>query len=105
MIMAKKSATKKTAVKKKTTTSKKKAVAKDISKISHFLVPEHTKLSDKDKKELFEKYNIQMKQLPKIFSSDPAIRHLDVKENDVIKIKRTSPTAGSVVFYRGVINE
>jgi len=104
--MANKSVTKKTVVKKNSSSaSKKKAVAKDISKLSHDLVPVHSKLSEKEKKELFEMYNIHIKQLPKILSSDAAIRHLDVKENDIIKIIRKSPTAGTIVFYRGVINE
>lgn len=99
----------KAVTKKKTTvaksTSKKKAVAKDISKLEHYLVPVHEKLSDKQKEDLFKRYNITIKELPKIFIEDPAIRHLDIKTNDVIKITRKSPTAGEIIFFRGVINE
>lgn len=73
--------------------------------LNHFLVPEHFKLSEKEKEELFKNYSITMKELPKIYLDDPAIRHLGVKPNDVIKIVRKSPTAGSAVFYRGVIDE
>lgn len=73
--------------------------------INHFLVPEHIKLSDEEKKELFEIHNITIKDLPKILISDPAIRHLDLVENDVVKIIRISPTSGKAIFYRGVINE
>jgi DNA-directed RNA polymerase subunit H len=73
--------------------------------VEHTLVPMHSKLSEKETKELFELHNITIKELPKIFIDDPAIRHLDVKENDVIKIIRNSPTAGKTVFYRGVIDE
>jgi len=76
---------------------------KDILK--HTLIPEHTKLSEKDKKALMEKYNLEAKELPKISSKDPAIAHLDIKEKDVIKITRPSPTAGQTTFYRGVIDE
>jgi len=43
------------------------------------------------------------KELPKIFSTDPAIRHLNVKKGDVIKITRKSPTAGETIYYRVVI--
>jgi DNA-directed RNA polymerase subunit H (RpoH/RPB5) len=46
-----------------------------------------------------------MKELPKIFITDPAIGHLDAKEGDVIKIKRPSRTAGEALFFRGVIKE
>ncbi|MBN1792882.1 DNA-directed RNA polymerase subunit H [Candidatus Woesearchaeota archaeon] len=73
--------------------------------IAHELVPEHTKLSDKDKKALYAKYNITLREIPKIFISDPAIAHLGAKEGDVIRIKRNSRTAGESVFYRGVIKE
>jgi DNA-directed RNA polymerase subunit H len=73
--------------------------------MGHVLVPEHSKLSDKEKKELFEKHNIQFIHLPKIFITDPALRELQVKEGDVVKIVRKSPTTGQSVFYRGIINE
>ncbi len=73
--------------------------------LEHFLVPEHIKLSEKEKEDLFKIYKITIKELPKIYVDDPAIRHLDVKANDIIKIIRKSPTAGQSVFYRGVIDE
>jgi len=68
----------------------------------HELVPKHSKLSEKECKELFEKYGIDVQNLPRIFRADPAIQHLDIKEDDVIKINRTSPTAGTTVFFRRV---
>lgn len=72
----------------------------DISK--HVLLPKHAKLSEKEKKELFDKYNISIKELPKIRLDDPSIAHLEVKTGDVIKITRKSPTAMESVFYRGI---
>jgi len=83
--------------------AKKKAVSK-IHISEHVLIPKHTKLSDKDKKALFEKYNISVTQLPKISLEDPAIRNLGVKIGDVIKITRKSITAGESFFYRGVVD-
>lgn len=68
----------------------------------HLLVPQHAKLPDKEKAEVLKKYNIKINDLPKIFLSDPAIAELDVKEGDVIKITRKSPTSGEAVYYRGV---
>jgi DNA-directed RNA polymerase subunit H len=73
--------------------------------IKHTLVPEHVKLSEDEKKELLEFHNITIKDLPKILVGDPAIKHLEAVEGDIIKILRISPTSGSAVFYRGVINE
>ncbi|MBN2142252.1 DNA-directed RNA polymerase subunit H [Candidatus Woesearchaeota archaeon] len=72
---------------------------------AHELVPEHTKLSEKDAKALFKKYNITLREIPKINFSDPAIAHLGARQGDVIKIKRHSRTAGETVYYRGVIRE
>ncbi len=70
----------------------------------HVLVPVHKKLNDSEKKKILEKYNITFKELPNISINDPMIYDLNVKEGDVIKIIRKSPTAGEIVFYRGVIN-
>ena len=69
----------------------------------HELVPKHSKLSEKEGKELFEKYSIELPNLPRIFKADPAIQNLDVKDGDIIKISRKSPTAGETTFYRRVV--
>ncbi|MBS3121703.1 DNA-directed RNA polymerase subunit H [Candidatus Woesearchaeota archaeon] len=74
----------------------------DITK--HSLVPKHTLVSEKEKKQLFEKYNISIKELPKILADDPAVKHLKPKQGDIIKVVRKSPTSGETVYYRGVIN-
>ena len=75
----------------------------DIAK--HALVPKHSKLSEKDKTALLEKYKITVKELPRIGSQDSAIVNLEVKQGDVIKIVRKSATAGESIFYRGVFDE
>jgi DNA-directed RNA polymerase subunit H len=53
----------------------------------------------------FERYKVQAYQLPRITAQDPAIRHLGVKVGDVIRITRSSETAGEAVFYRIVSSE
>jgi DNA-directed RNA polymerase subunit H len=68
-------------------------------------VPQHEKISEEEKQAMLAKYNISSKQLPKIDINDAAISHLGAQPGDVIKITRESPTAGTVVFYRGVMNE
>ena len=75
-----------------------------MAKTSHNLVPEHVKLSDKEKAELLAKYNIKARDLPRILLSDPAIAELNVKEGDVVKISRKSQTSGEAAYYRGVVN-
>ncbi|MEA3514901.1 MAG: DNA-directed RNA polymerase subunit H [Nanoarchaeota archaeon] len=70
----------------------------------HILVPKHTKLSEEEKETVLKKYNISVTQLPRIFKNDPAIKDMKLKLGDVVKIVRQSPTAGKIVFYRGVTN-
>ena len=70
----------------------------------HFLVPEHVKLNDEEKSKLLARYNITTKQLPMINIKDPAIKDLNSKTGDVIKIIRWSPTSKATEFYRVVID-
>ncbi len=79
-------------------------MAKKSEEFNHVLVPKHEKASEKEKNEILEKYNISLKQLPRISIKDPAIAHLDVEAGDVIKITRKSPTAGTSIFYRVVLD-
>jgi len=69
---------------------------------NHILVPKHTKLGKDEIEELLVRYHITIKDLPRIHHKDAAIASMNVKENDVIKIERRSPTAGTSVFYRRV---
>ena len=73
--------------------------------VKHILIPTHEKISEKEKKELLTRYNVTIKQLPKISANDPALRGMDTKRHDVIRITRLSPTAGKTYFYRGVSND
>ena len=73
--------------------------------IQHVLIPKHKKLSEKEKKELLERYDVTLNELPSIMKSDPALIDMDVEVGDIIMIERDSPTAGRTVFYRGVAGE
>ncbi len=70
---------------------------------THQLVCKHSKVSDAEKESLLKKYDITQQDLPKILFGDPAIKHLNVKAGEVIKIERESKTAGKSVYYREVI--
>jgi DNA-directed RNA polymerase subunit H (RpoH/RPB5) len=70
----------------------------------HILVPKQTKLNDKEKAVLLEKYHISVNNLPRILIKDKAISELKAKEKDVIKVIRQSSTAGIIEFYRVVVN-
>jgi DNA-directed RNA polymerase subunit H len=71
----------------------------------HTLIPKHSKLSDSEKKQLLEQYQINLAALPKIQVKDSAIVKLNLKDGDVVKIARESKTAGLSYYYRVVINE
>ena len=71
---------------------------------NNLLVPKHEKLDDDAKKALLESMNISSKNLPKIFKEDVAIADLKPKSGDIIKVERESPTAGTSIYYRVVID-
>lgn len=79
-------------------------MAKKITAPNHVLIPKHVKISDKEKKEVFKRFNISFKELPKINMQDPGIVHLKLLSGDVVKIIRQSKTSGESIFYRGVTN-
>lgn len=81
----------------------KKAIKFDVS--THVLVPKHSKASQKEVKDIFDKYNISFEGLPKISVDDPAIRALSLKHGDVVKIERASATDTDTIYYRGVVSE
>ena len=76
---------------------------KEPEKITHIFVPKHEILSEGETEKLLETYGITKKQLPKILKKDPAIKHLGVEREDVIKITRISNIAGKTYYYRVVI--
>jgi len=78
-------------------------MAEELQINQHFLVPQHIKLTEEQKKQLLETFNISLKQLPMIKIDDPAIKDMGVKVNDVILIKRKSPTAKETDYYRLVV--
>ena len=71
--------------------------------MDHILIPKHTKLTEKEKQELFEKYGLTLRQMPNIHLKDPGLEGINVKPGDVVKIERKSPTAKETIFYRSVI--
>jgi len=67
----------------------------------HVLQPKHTKLKPNEVKELLEKYNISLSQLPKIKQSDSALSENFVP-GDVVKIERKEEEK-DVIYYRVVV--
>lgn len=71
-----------------------------IDKTEHVLVPKHTLLTEDEKKDLLNAYNIKDKDLPKIISSDPIARYYGAKKGQIFKIMRQNETCGESIYYR-----
>lgn len=79
-------------------------VLSKIDILKHELVPPHIILSEEEKEEVMKKYKVKnLKQFPRILSSDPVVKALGGKPGDLIKIIRKSKTAGETIYYRVVV--
>ncbi len=63
----------------------------------HALQPKHEKLTEKEVKELLEKLNIALVQLPKISKKDPALPE-GCETGDAVKISRAEEEYFRVVI-------
>jgi len=73
--------------------------------LKHRFVPKHEILSEEEKTELLKKYNVSLRQLPKILVKDPVVKIIGAKVNDVLKITRKSPTTKEGIYYRVVSDD
>jgi DNA-directed RNA polymerase subunit H len=81
----------------------------EINVLLHQLVPEHTLLNDKEAETILKKLDINADQLPKIRKDEPVLRILEklvgpIEEGRIIKITRSSESAGVSVAYRMVVD-
>lgn len=70
----------------------------------HVLVPQHRKLSEKEKQAVLERYHATLENMPKISKKDPVVLSIGAKPGDLVEIRRKSLTAGEALFYRVVVN-
>lgn len=68
----------------------------------HVLVPKHEVISDENEiTQLIQKYNLKNKlQFPLILKTDPIAKYFNIKSGELMKITRTSPSAGEAIVYR-----
>ena len=65
------------------------------------MVPEHIVLTEKEKEEVMKKYYVtDIKKFPNISRFDPVALAIGVRPNEMVKIKRSSPTAIESLYYR-----
>ncbi len=67
----------------------------------HILQPKHSKLSEKEIQDLLDKLNIAKSQLPKILSTDVALKG-ELQVGDVVKIERKEEDKTNI-YYRVVV--
>mmetsp|Transcript_6779 Transcript_6779/g.11951 ORF Transcript_6779/g.11951 Transcript_6779/m.11951 type:complete len:212 (+) Transcript_6779:111-746(+) len=66
----------------------------------HELVPKHEVLSQEEKDFLMQRYNLTDSQLPRMYTTDPITRYFGLVRGQVVKVIRSSETAGRYVTYR-----
>ena len=74
-----------------------------LNVLKHAMVPDHKIMSEEEVSALLTTYNITTEQLPKVFHDDPAVKTIGAEADDVIRIIRTSHTAGRAESYRLVV--
>ena len=82
---------------------KKTVEIQQLEILKHKLVPSHVIISEKEEKELFEKWKITPDQLPKILNTDPTSVSIGAKPGQIVKVVRKSQTAKEAVAYRFVV--
>jgi len=60
-------------------------------------------MAPEDAENILRTYRATRNELPKIKRDDPAINDFNAGVGDIIRIRRDSPTAGKVFYYRVVI--
>jgi len=70
---------------------------------AHVLVPKHEIVPSGERQKLLNEYRIQPFQLPRLRASDPGAKAIGAKPGDIVRILRTSPTAGKYTSYRYVV--
>ena len=71
-----------------------------INITEHCLVPKHEIISEEETSSLLKKYSLKENQLPRINKKDPVARYFGLQKNQIVKIIRSSETAGRYITYR-----
>ena len=66
----------------------------------HMLVPKHEIMTEEEISDEFSEVDYDIKNLPKIKSTDPVVKTIGAEPGNVLRITRESQTAGVFVTYR-----
>lgn len=85
------------------TKKERKEEEKSVNIFQSSIVPVHELLNAEEKADLLKKFNISLKQIPRIKEEDAAVKMMNAKRGDVIRIVRKSQVAGECYYYRVVV--
>ena len=72
----------------------------------HVLVPKHIIMTpDEVKRDLLDKYNTTLAQLPEILREDPQAKYIGLRPKQVVKIDSNNSTTGISIYYRICVKE
>ena len=77
----------------------------DFNPLLHVLSPKYEILSEDQKNELLQRFRVRPYSLPRILATDPAMKALEAKIGDIVKITHGSEISGQAVTYRLVVSE
>ena len=72
--------------------------------LEHDLQPEFQLLTEEEKEEFMNEYQLSKKQLSKMKSIDPVARYFNAKGGNIFRILRPSTSSGIGIHYRMVID-
>jgi len=75
---------------------------KKVNPLEYFLTPPVRVLSEEEKREILEKFEISEEELPKIKLTDPVVKALKAQPGDVLAFERDDFT-GKYHYYRVVV--
>lgn len=72
---------------------------------THFLIPKHELLTKEESAQVLARFNASPSQFPYIQATDSIAKEIGAKPGDLVRITRTSETAGSSTYYRYVVEK
>jgi len=87
-------------------TSRKKKVVEEVPSFkvtTHLLIPKHELLVRAEADEILKNYHASPGQFPYLLSTDPVAKEIGAKPGDLVRVTRSSDTAGQSVYYRYVV--
>lgn len=76
-----------------------------MNMIEHVSVPQHTLLSEDQKKEFMKSYNVKKSQCPQIYTVDKIAKYYNLQSDNVVRIVRPSEISGYGTMYRYTVDK